>query len=102
MTRTLAPRVNVPLRTYEPGDGADARHLEQLAHLGLGEDDLALLGLEHPLEGRADVVHRLVDDAVELDVDALALGGRARLGVGRTWKPMMIAPPPWRAGCRPR
>ena len=63
------------------GDGADLRDLEHLAHLGLAEHDLALLGPEHAFDARANVGHRLVDDAVELDLDAFALGRRARVVV---------------------
>ena len=55
--------------------------LNDLAHFGLAEHDFALFRTQHSLERRAHVVHRLVDDLVQLDVDAFALGGRARVVV---------------------
>ena len=63
------------------GDRADARDLEHLAHLGLAEMTSRSFGTEHAFHRRANVGHRLVDDAVELDVDAFALGRRARVVV---------------------
>src|SRR5688572_24973055 len=59
------------------GDHAHARNLEQLAHLGFAEHRLALFGPQHAFEGGADVFDRLVNDLVELDVHAFALGCRA-------------------------
>ena len=50
------------------------RGAEDLAHLGGAELHLLVLRLEHALEGRLDVVDRLVDDRVEAHVDALAVG----------------------------
>src|SRR6185312_17544064 len=63
------------------GDRADLGHLERVAHFGLAEYDFLLVRAKHALERGAHVRHRLVDDLVELDVDALALGRRARLVV---------------------
>src|SRR6185503_20903297 len=62
-------------------DGADARDLEHVAHFGFAADDLALFRTKHAFHRRADVRHRLVDDAVQLDVDAFAFGRRARIVV---------------------
>src|SRR3712207_8000337 len=62
-----------PYTTLFRSDDADARHLEGLPHLRLAEHDLALDGAQHAGKGRTDVVDGLVDDAVQLDVDALAL-----------------------------
>src|SRR3954454_5449127 len=55
------------------GDVAELRRAEDLAHLGGTELHLLVLRLEHALEGRLDVVDRLVDDRVEAHVDALAV-----------------------------
>src|SRR5687768_7868337 len=63
------------------GDDADLRRLERLTHFRLAEDDLALLGAKHALERGADVVHGIVDDLVQLDLDAFALRGIARVVV---------------------
>src|SRR5688500_3018381 len=65
-----------------PGDYADARNLEQLAHLGFAADDFPLLRPQQTLERGPNIGHRLVDDLVELDVDAFALGRGARVVVG--------------------
>src|SRR5262249_24049749 len=62
-------------------DRTDARDLEYLANLGFAEDDFALFGTQHAFHGRAHVRHRLVDDAVELDLDAFAFGRVARVVV---------------------
>src|SRR5450756_1710546 len=56
------------------GDVAEPAGAEHLAHLCGTELDLLVLRLEHALEGRLDVVDRLVDHRVEAHVDALALG----------------------------
>src|SRR5687768_4453902 len=69
--------VDHPAAHHAAGDGADLRDLEDLADLRLAQDDFALLGTQHPLERGAHVVHRLVDDAIELDVHPFALGRRA-------------------------
>jgi hypothetical protein len=56
------------------------------------EQHFLLFRREHALERGAHVLDRLVDDVVEPDVDALALRRRPRFAVGRTWKPITIAP----------
>src|SRR5215211_7307917 len=65
-----------------PGDHADPRHPERLADLGGAGLALLVLGGEQALEGLLDVLHHLVDDRVQADVDALAAGqvagGRGR------------------------
>src|SRR4051794_15601950 len=63
-------------------DVADARHPEDLADLRGAELDLLVLGLEHALEGRLDLLDRLVDDRVVPDVDALAVGELGGLTLG--------------------
>src|SRR5581483_7724749 len=70
-----------------PGNDADLRDLEQLAHLGVAIDDLALLRPQQPFERRPNLGHRLIDDAIELDLDAFALGRRARVVVGPDVEP---------------
>ena len=80
-------------RTFEPagdhtrahvaaGDGADARHPEDLADLGLAGDDLFVLGGEHADHRLLDVLEQLVDDLVGADLDVLGVGQLARLAVG--------------------
>src|SRR3712207_2156009 len=64
------------------GDVADARHPEDLADLRRAELDLLELRLEHALEGRLDLLDRLVDDRVVPDVDALAVGQLGGLPLG--------------------
>src|SRR3954451_476271 len=64
------------------GHVADLRDAEHLAHLGAAEPDLLELRLEHALEGRLDLLDRLVDDRVVPDVDALAVGQLRRLTLG--------------------
>src|SRR3954453_8379921 len=63
-------------------DVADARHPEDLADLRRAELDLLVLRLEHALEGRLDLLDRLVDDRVVPDVDALAVGELGGLTLG--------------------
>ena len=63
------------------GDGADLRHLERIAHFRLAEHDFFFVGAQHPFERGAHIRHRLVDDLVELDLDAFALCRRTRLVV---------------------
>src|SRR3954453_12423107 len=63
-------------------DVADARHPEDLADLRRAELDLLVLRLEHALEGRLDLLDRLVDDRVVPDVDALAVGELGGLPLG--------------------
>src|SRR5690348_7014009 len=52
------------------GNGADLRNLEHLAHLDQPEHLLLLLRREHAGERRLDLVDRLVNDVVVLDLDA--------------------------------
>src|SRR5918996_6270191 len=70
------------VRDVAAGDHAQARGAEERAHLGLAECLFALLRGEHADERLAAVVRELVDDPVRAQVDALALGERARLRVG--------------------
>src|SRR5699024_2818796 len=56
------------------GDVAELGGAEDLADLRRAELDLLVLRLEHALEGGLDLVDRVVDDRVVLDLDALALG----------------------------
>src|SRR5438094_4284441 len=84
---SIADHANAPLTVDDataygaPSDGADARDLEHLAYLGFAENDLTLLGPQESLERRPHVVHRLVNDAIEANVDTLALGSRSRVVV---------------------
>src|SRR5690242_16616927 len=63
-------------------DRADLGGLEDVADLGAAELDLFVLRLEETLEGRLDLVDRLVDDRVVADVDALAVRELGRLALG--------------------
>src|SRR5699024_6741549 len=56
------------------GDVAELGGAEDLADLRRAELDLLVLRLEHALEGGLDLVDRVVDDRVVLDLDTLALG----------------------------
>src|SRR3954464_13776114 len=80
------PGLGVPVDRAAADDGArhvaDARHPEDLADLRRTECDLLVLRLEHALEGRLDLLDRLVDDRVVPDVDALAVGQLRRLPLG--------------------
>src|SRR3954453_20102413 len=64
------------------GDVADLRDTEDLADLRRTERDLLVLRLEHALEGRLDLLDRLVDHRVVPDVDTLAVGQLCRLTLG--------------------
>src|SRR5262245_4679400 len=77
----LAAALHLALGDEASGDDALARHGEGLPHLRASEHLFLPGGLEQPLERVAQVVQRVVDDGVEPDVDALALGepGRLRL-----------------------
>src|SRR3712207_741729 len=72
------PGLRVPGDRPAADDGArhvaDPRHPEDLADLRRAERDLLVLRLEHALEGRLDLLDRLVDDRVVPDVDALEIG----------------------------
>src|SRR3712207_653981 len=74
--------VDRPAADDGTGDVADARHPEDLADLRRAELDLLVLRLEHALEGRLDLLDRLVDDRVVPDVDALAVGQLGGLTLG--------------------
>src|SRR4051812_31518942 len=74
--------VDGPAADDRAGDVADPRHPEDLADLRTAEGDLLVLRLEHALEGRLDLLDRLVDDRVVPDVDALAVGELRRLPLG--------------------
>src|SRR3954454_4776963 len=66
-------------RHHAAGDVAEPRRAEDRAHFDLAEDRLGLDRLEHADERLLDVLGELVNDAVGADLDALALGQRARL-----------------------
>ena len=66
--------------TLHAGDRADLRSLEELEHLGVAERLLDLVGREHALHRRAELLGDLVDHRVGADLDALLLGGAARVG----------------------
>src|SRR4051812_43183986 len=61
------------------GDRADARGAERLTYLGGADGLLDLLGREQALHGVAQLLDDLVDDRVEPDLDALAVGDLAGL-----------------------
>src|SRR6185437_2930283 len=62
-------------------DDADARDLEYLADLRVAENHLALFGAKHAFQRELHILDGFVDDLVQLDLDALALGGIARVVV---------------------
>ena len=70
-----------PLVTMQPAIVPSRDDAEGVAHLRLAERLLGLDRREHADERLLDVLGQLVDDAVGPDLDALALGERARLGV---------------------
>src|SRR5512133_1755069 len=70
----LGPAGDLTRGDVRPGDHADPRHPEGLADLGGAELALLVLGGEQALEGPLDVLHHLVDDRVQADVDAVAVG----------------------------
>ena len=80
--RTFEPRVIWPLTHVATGDGADARHTEDLADLGFAGDHFFELGGEHADHGPLDVLEQLVDDLVGTDLDVLGLGHLAGLAIG--------------------
>src|SRR4029453_17697865 len=73
---------HLPAGDVRAGDHPDPRHPEQGPHLGAAQRALLVLGREHALERALDVLHHLVDDRVEADVDALAVGQRGGGRVG--------------------
>src|SRR5215211_4481313 len=70
----LGPPGDLARGDVRPGDHADPRHPEGLPDLGGAGLALLVLGGEQALEGLLDVLHHLVDDRVQADVDALAVG----------------------------
>src|SRR5450432_1948381 len=77
----LAGAIDHAAANVASGNDADARHLEELAHFRLAQHDFLLVWTQQPFECGANLCHRLVDDPVELDLDAIALGRRARIVV---------------------
>ena len=71
-----------PLVTKQPATRPTRGHAEDLADLGVAGDDLFELGLEHADERVVDVFEDVVDDLVEPELDAFALGELARVAVG--------------------
>src|SRR5262249_33162137 len=71
---------NDPAGDHAARDRAEPRRTEQRANLRLAEGLLGLDRLQHADERLLDVLRELVDDAVGADLDAFALGERARLG----------------------
>src|SRR5512132_2810070 len=69
------------LQDVRAGDQTYLGDAEQGAHLGASELRLALLGLQHAAQRAPDVVDRVVDHAVQPDVDAFPLGEVAGLHV---------------------
>ena len=63
------------------GDDADLGNAEQLANLDARGVFLVELRSEHADAGGVDLLDRLVDDAVQANVDALLLGKRLGLGL---------------------
>src|SRR5690606_19902204 len=76
-----AAPVHDAFRHVAAGHGADARDAEELPHLGGAQEHFLLLRREHALEGRPHILDRLVNDAVEADVHALARRDGAGVGV---------------------
>ena len=62
------------------GHGAHLADLEDLALLHLARDDLFLDLVEHTDHGTLDVVERIVDDGVGVDLHAFAVSQFARVG----------------------
>src|SRR5680860_339975 len=59
---------DLPGNDVAPGDGADARGAEDLAHFRGAQILLHVLGLQHAHERRFDVFDSLVDHAVGADI----------------------------------
>src|SRR6266540_4093611 len=64
------------------GDSSDLGYLVYLAHFDEPELAFLLLRREHARERRLHLVHRLVDDVVVANVDAVVLGELARGDIG--------------------
>src|SRR5690606_488425 len=67
------------------------RQPERLAHLGVAVGNLPDLRRQQAGHRRLNVVHQLVDDVVEADVDPAASAARLAAASGRTLNPTMIA-----------
>src|SRR6478672_12365355 len=67
-------------RDHAAGDRPQARDLEEREHLDLADDRFGLDRREHADERLLDLLGQPVDDAVEADLDAGALGDGAHLG----------------------
>jgi len=81
-----------PGEHHAAGDGSDLGGAEHLADLGAAELDLFVLRLEHALEGRFDLVDRLVDHrSVVAELHTLAVGQLGGLASARTLKPSTTA-----------
>ncbi len=65
---------NLAVEDVAARNSADGRDLVGLSDLGAAEFDLADLGGKHALESVGDLVYRIVNDAVEADIDIVALG----------------------------
>src|SRR5690606_18905281 len=59
---------------HATGNLADARDAVDLADFDHADDFLALFGRQHAGQGVANIVHRVVDDVVVTQVDAVVLG----------------------------
>ena len=79
--RILSSRVISPSTHVAAGDDAELRDAEQLADLDARGVLLVELGREHADARGVDLLDRLVDDAVQADVDAFLLGERLGLGL---------------------
>src|SRR3954452_466279 len=66
---------------HAAGDVADPGRAEDRTDLRLAQARLLELRLEHALEGRLDLLDRLVDDRVVADLDALAVRQLRRLAL---------------------
>ncbi len=64
---------NLAVRDVAAGNGADAAHLEGIAHLGMTEYILHKLGRKHTLHCRLYLLYCLIDYAVETNVHIVAL-----------------------------
>src|SRR5260221_4009058 len=77
----LAAAANDTARDHAAGDRAQPRDPEERPDLGLAGRLLVADRPEHADERLLDLLGQLIDDAVRADLDALALGELAGLGV---------------------
>ena len=82
MIRARVPRWISPERTIEPATLPNLLERKISRISAVPSCDLLELRLEHALEGRLDLLDRLVDDRVVADLDALALGDVGVLALG--------------------